>query len=204
MSSSDFVKGACQHCAGHLEFPAEAAGQTAPCPHCGQPTRLVAAISSAKSGISRQKRLAIAVALCACAAVPATILVTHRTVQGGGTGAKAPETTVSNAPVATTPKAPPEPQPEAQTNDFAIMPYKLEKTPGSSLVYIIGSIRNLSSQQRFGVKLAFTLFDDSDNPIGSATDYQATIDPHGVWHFKAMVMASKTASAKFDSIAEDK
>src|ERR1700739_2145075 len=42
MSNDIFLRGGCQHCAGHLEFPASATGGTAPCPHCGQITRLEA------------------------------------------------------------------------------------------------------------------------------------------------------------------
>jgi len=36
---------------------------------------------------------------------------------------------------------------------------KLEKTSGSSLVYVTGTIRNDSERQRFGVKVEFSLFD---------------------------------------------
>jgi len=95
-------------------------------------------------------------------------------------------------------------KPVVETNDFAVMPYQLEKLPGSSLIYVTGIVRNLSAQQRFGVKLAFTLFDTNDMPVGSASDYQGVVDAHGDWHFKAMVMVSKTASARFNSIAEEK
>jgi hypothetical protein len=122
--------------------------------------------------------------------------------------------TPSNAPVAprpapapsATPVAPvaaPAPQPEALTNDFAIMPFKLEKTPGSSLVYVTGTIRNTSGRQRFGIKVEFGLFDTNDTRIGSATDYQSELDPHAEWRFKALAMASRTVSARFHSIAED-
>jgi hypothetical protein len=93
---------------------------------------------------------------------------------------------------------------ERLTNGFAILPFKLAKTPGSSLVYVTGTIRNLSDQQRYGVKVEFGLFDTNDNPSGSATDYQSVLDPHADWHFKAMVMVSKTASARFNSIMEEK
>ena len=36
----DFSKGLCQSCGGHLEFMASAAGESIPCPHCGQATLL--------------------------------------------------------------------------------------------------------------------------------------------------------------------
>jgi len=206
MSNSDFVKGACRHCAGHLEFPADASGQSAPCPHCGNITELVVIDSPSTTSKSGRKTLAIAVALCVCAVVPATILVMHKIGQGRGTGSTAPVTMSSNGPAArsTGPSRPPEVKPVVETNDFAVMPYQLEKLPGSSLIYVTGIVRNLSAQQRFGVKLAFTLFDTNDMPVGSASDYQGVVDAHGDWHFKAMVMVSKTASARFNSIAEEK
>ena len=42
MSDSDYLKCACSHCQGHLEFPVHAVGITTTCPHCGIDTTLVA------------------------------------------------------------------------------------------------------------------------------------------------------------------
>ncbi len=42
MSETTFWKCACQQCGGHLAFPAEIAGTSINCPHCGQPTTLPA------------------------------------------------------------------------------------------------------------------------------------------------------------------
>ena len=36
--------GQCGGCGGQIEFPAEAVGTTAACPHCGQPTELFLAV----------------------------------------------------------------------------------------------------------------------------------------------------------------
>src|SRR5262249_41882433 len=41
MDQSGFLKCSCQKCGGHIEFPAEGAGLTIPCPHCGAQTALV-------------------------------------------------------------------------------------------------------------------------------------------------------------------
>lgn len=110
----------------------------------------------------------------------------------------------SPAEVASAPPAgPPQPQPEALTNDFALLPFRLEKTPGSSLVHVTGLVRNLGPRQRFGVKIEFGLFDTNDHPVGVATDYQPMLEPHAEWRFKALVMATKAASAQFVWIAED-
>ena len=98
----------------------------------------------------------------------------------------------------------PKPPVEQRTNDFAIAAIKLEKTPGSSLVYVTGKIRNLNSRQRFGVKIEFGLFDTNDTAVGKATDYQAMLESNGDWRFKAMVMESKAASARLNSVVEDR
>jgi hypothetical protein len=201
MSNSDFVKGECRHCRGHLEFSVEATGQTIPCPHCGQPTELISPNLPNKTGVSGRQRLAIAVALCAAFAVPVIILVTHKSNRPANSGPSSLPQALSNVPLAVTPS---KPQLEAVTNDFAIMPFKLEKTPGSSLVYVIGAIQNISERQRFGVKVEFALFDTNDSAIGKATDYQQVIEPHGEWRFKALVIESKAVSARFNSIAEEK
>src|SRR6266498_2365187 len=40
MNRTKYLKGECQHCHGHVEFPAESAGLTTNCPHCGKQTEL--------------------------------------------------------------------------------------------------------------------------------------------------------------------
>jgi hypothetical protein len=218
MSNPEFVKGACRRCGGHIEFPAAAAGSTVPCPHCGQPTALaptgpLPVQAPDRAVTSRRAWLGVTVAvLVAAASVTAAFLWKQRArpnvaAPGVVSAAKPPASPEpTNAPVTTNvpvvaPVVPP-PRIEAQTNDFAILPFGLEQTPGSSLVYVTGTVRNLSDQQRFGVKVEFGLFDANDTPVGSATDYQSVLDPHAEWHFRALVMASKTVSARFRAIGE--
>lgn len=207
MSNRNFVKGECRRCAGHLEFPAEAAGETIACPHCGQPTELVAPIFPNKINRSSRMRLAIAIAALA---VVAGLAAGYLWMQKAGTGTisttrTAPATLSGISVVATVSSVvPAKPPVEELTNDFAISPVKLEKAPDSSLVYVTGKIRNLTNRQRFGVKIEFGLFDTNDTAVGKATDYQPVLEPNGDWHFKAMVMESKTASARLSSIVEDR
>ena len=206
MSNRDFVRGECRHCAGHVEFPAEAIGQTVPCPHCGQPTELAVTVPPGKTLGSRRLWLGIGVAVGLAAAGLAGALWWRQKVDHGNVSdAKPPATAQSNTPAISTasPVVPAEAQIQVVTNDFALLPFKLEKTPGSSLVYVTGTIRNLSDRQRFGVKVIFGLLDTNDNGIGAATDYQSVFDPHAAWRFRAMVMESKAASARFTSILED-
>lgn len=113
----------------------------------------------------------------------------------------APEKPVTaTAPAPAPVVKPPE---ETTTNGFAISAFKLEKTPGSSLVYVVGTVRNLSDKQRFGVKAEFNLFDAKGASMGKASDYAGTLGSHGVWKFKALVMESKAAEARLDSVRED-
>ena len=214
MSVEYFVKGECRHCAGHLEFPAAAGGQTIPCPHCGQPTELRASVLEHKKRGPNPRLLAAVLVALVMAAGTAVLLLKPKTPPSAPPESQPPATmavaTPAPAPVppvAVAPVAPPPPElkpGEVLTNDFDISPLKLEKTPGSSLVYVTGRVRNLTGQQRFGVKVVFQLFDTNDTPTGEATDYQSVLDPQGYWDFKAMVMEAKTATAKFGTIQEDK
>jgi len=47
------LKGECQLCGGHLEFPAEAVGTSIDCPHCGKSTELMLALPPAEPTIPR-------------------------------------------------------------------------------------------------------------------------------------------------------
>ena len=199
MSNGNFLKGECRHCRGHIEFPAGAAGQTIPCPHCGQPTELINPQLPDKTGISHRIRVVMAVALCMAATVPAILMLVRWSNLSANPPPSLPPPGQSNAVAI---QVPPKPQAEEVTNDFAIMPFKLEKTSGSSLVYVIGTIQNPTERQRFGVKVEFSLFDTNENAIGTATDYEQVIEPHGEWRFKAMVIESKAVVAKFHSIIE--
>jgi uncharacterized membrane protein len=45
-SETEFLKCPCVCCGGHIEFPANASGDTVLCPHCGQSTRLSTAVGT--------------------------------------------------------------------------------------------------------------------------------------------------------------
>src|SRR5271165_5831878 len=85
MSNSAFIKGECGHCAGHLEFPADAAGQTISCPHCGQPTELVAPVLPNKPCGSGRIWLGIGVAAgLAAAGLAGGLSYVQKAAQGRG------------------------------------------------------------------------------------------------------------------------
>ena len=190
MSQTEFSKCACRHCAGHIEFPAEASGQTIACPHCGQPTELPP-VSLKKSPRSL---MIVGIVLMVVVIIAAAILFLKRPAP-----VSVPEKIISaatNLPAAKVIE-------ENTTNGFALAALKLEKTPGSSLVYVTGTIRNLNDRQRFGVKAEFALLATNGAAAGKASDYAPTLEKNGVWKFKALVMESKAASATLNSIRED-
>lgn len=196
MSAPDFLKGECSHCAGHLEFPAAAVGNTIHCPHCGQPTELTAPPESPSKTSSRPGLgITTGVAIFLSVGIGAVLIFFKKS---------SPPVVVEKPLVASAPVEVPPPLPEAvRTNEFAIATISLEKEKGDSLVYVTGQLRNLAARQRFGVKLEFALFDKKNQPVGQATDYQQILEPHGEWKFKALVLDSKAVSAQFGSIHED-
>ena len=176
MSNNNFVKGECRRCAGHLEFPADAAGQTIPCPHCGQPTELIATIVTSKNtGSSRMRWAIVAAALVVLVVAAGLVTAIYLKQKAGHTAVSetpaAPATPLDTSNVPALSKVVrANPPGEERTNDFAISAVKLQKTPGSSLVYVTGTVRNLDDRQRFGVKGEFGLFDTNNHAVGSATD----------------------------------
>ena len=88
-------------------------------------------------------------------------------------------------------------------DDFKVSKITLQKTPGSSLVYAIGTVRNDSDSQRFGVRIELDLLDAAGRKIGSTKDYVKVIEPRREWRFRALVLAPKTASVKLGQIKEE-
>jgi hypothetical protein len=158
MTKPDFLKCNCPHCGGHIEFPAEAKGQTLPCPHCGQPTELsgTAMPEAGKTSPSLMVFAVIAIVVGGVA-IGAGLILLKKPVP-----APAPENVVvpvTNQPAALAPDE------IMTTNSFAVSAIKLEKTPGSSLVYVTGLVRNLSDKQRYGVKVELGLASWIPNPL---------------------------------------
>ncbi len=191
MTQTEFSKCECRHCAGHIEFPAEAGGSTVACPHCGQPTELPATLPLKNPG---RAPMVLSIAVLLMVVIAAAVLFLKKSAP-----VSAPEKTFSPA---TNPPAVAVAE-EKTTNGFAFSALKLEKTPGSSLTYVTGTIRNLDARQRFGVKAEFALLATNGAATGKAADYAPTLEKNGVWKFKALVMESKAATATLNSIRED-
>lgn len=196
MTTTKDIRGECQHCGGQFDFPAEQAGLTANCPHCGQPTELLLATPpEVESPIRSKAKVYIVVALVIGVAglIGAQLALTRvrRMV-----GQEEPPAVVAAPP--TKPTGP------FAAQDFQVSPVTLESAPGSKLVYARGAITNTANQQRFGVKVELDLFDASGQRLGTASDYTGVIEPAAEWKFRAMVVAAKATSAKIAAIKETK
>jgi hypothetical protein len=198
MSRTKSLSGNCQHCGGHIRFPAESVGLTTACPHCGQTTDLLLALPPQEPTVPIKTVVytIIAVLILVGGLVGALIAVNRlQRAAEQRIGASNPTSTGQ----ATSPKPA---DPFAQAG-FGVSTVTLEKTQGSSLVYAVGTIRNETDRRRFGVKVEIELLDASGNKAGTATDYQQTLESKAEWSFKALVLDSKAASAKIVSIKED-
>jgi hypothetical protein len=121
--------------------------------------------------------------------------------------AKQKHTAEAGATVQTT-NAPSDPTPENANPEpnagLDVSAISLEKAPGTSLVYAVGTVKNKANKQRFGLKLELDLLDTGGQKLGTAKDYQAVLEPGAEWRFKALVVEPKgVVSAKVASLKEE-
>ncbi len=196
--ASKHLKGECQQCGGHIEFPAEAAGTTTECPHCNQPTELLLVAPEMESSVPTRAIIytVIAVLILVGGLIGTQIALKRakRLVEHNNDASAMP---AAKQAAATVPAGP------APKDGFRVSSITLEKTPGSSLVYAVGTVRNETDRRRFGVKVEFDVLGETGQKVGSAKDYQPALEPKAEWRFRALVVGSKAASAKLASITED-
>lgn len=204
MNPTKYLKGSCQHCDGHIEFPAEMAGLTTACPHCGQSTELLLAVPPTEPSVSRKALVwtSAAILILGLGLVGALValkraerLVGRQRVRAEGIAGTESSTNSSTTPASET-------QPVDQ-NDLAASDITLQKAAGTSLIYAVGTVKNSSKRQRFGVKVEVALLDAAGQKVGTATDYRQVLEPAAQWQFKALVVDSKAVSARLESIKED-
>jgi hypothetical protein len=198
MNKTKFLKGHCHACGGRIEFPADAIGMQADCPHCGTATELMLAPPPEQPSVPRKTvvwtGVTILVLLMALAAVIVALKrAEKRAASERQAAAKIATADQTDAPSATA---------SAGAADFQVSEIKLLKTTGTSVAYATGTVTNGLSRQRFGVRIYVDLFDGSGNKIGQATDYQQVIEPNGQWTFKALAVDSKATSARLSSVTE--
>lgn len=201
MNKTKYLKCSCQHCAGHIEFPADAAGMAVSCPHCGQKTELSipAGQNEAEAGEDRQTAAGWMMAAVTILLVVASGGFFYWKKGKTETAASRPRTNTTAGAL-----VPAAPRPGFFfTNRLAIGGITLEKSKSSSVVYALGQIKNESDDQRFGLKVELDLLDGSGSKIGTATDYLAILEPRKDWHFRALVLDARAVSARLASIKED-
>lgn len=99
-----------------------------------------------------------------------------------------------------------EPKSSKSIDDLKPSAVRMEKAKSGSLVHAVGTIKNTSNQQRFGVRVELELTDANGKPAGKASDYTQVIEPRQEWRFRALVLDPKGARAvagKVSSIKED-
>jgi hypothetical protein len=211
MSRIKYLKGPCSQCGSNVEFPAEMVGTVADCPHCGKPTELLLAVPHQEPALPTRVIVwtVVAVLILALGLVGAMVALRRAEHLAAGHKQDPPATplpVVTNetaaAPPSVATNAAPAPAPE-QVPPFEVSEVALEKAPGGSLIQAVGTVLNPLDKQRFGVKVEIDLLNAAGKKIGKASDYVQVIEPKAAWHFKALVMAAKPASAKLASIKED-
>ena len=205
MNRTKFLKGECQHCAGHVEFPAEMAGLPVECPHCGQQTELLLARPPEESGLPKGPMIwAIIGIVILCLGLVGALVALKRAEKWA-----ARQKQRADPPLASTTETSPQPESAAADDSsqpqqgFVLSAVQLEKSVGTSLVYAVGTVKNQTDRKRFGVKVELDIFDAAEQKLATATDYQPVIEPGASWRFKALVLDSKAISAKLSAIKED-
>jgi hypothetical protein len=219
MSDTRHVKCSCQKCGGHIEFPEAGVGVTIDCPHCGKKTTLCAPVpipavdsrrqspanspGPGESGAPPKKKSLTAlvsvlslIILIVAGAAAYVAMSKKKTAAGPPPASPAPP--AENKPLPATASA----AASGETNHFHISPVSLEKSESGGLVYAVGTVRNDTDRQRFGVKIELDLMDKQGDRIGSASDYIAVLEPRKEWRFRALLTETKVSGAKVAGIGE--
>ena len=178
------------------------------CPHCGGPTTLISdpvdavGRAGASPAWAGRKFYALAGSVMLLLVLAAAGWALH----GFRKASSNPPTTTNVASPAAARSSIPHPPAAApdERDLFAAGPVTLQKTDGSALTYAVGTVRNSSDRQRFGVKIELELMDDRDQKIGTASDYIAVLEPHADWAFRALLTQPKAVQAKVARIEEQK
>ncbi len=209
MAETKFLKCPCDHCGGHIEFPADGIGATIPCPHCARPTELALEIPAhliQRPGRGRNWFIAGTIILVVGVVASVAILITaQRLMKKTRDKNEAFRSRVS--PLVRTNAATRSTAPSAPTlliNEFSSSPVTIEKAAGSSIAYATGTLKNETDRQRFGVSVELEVFDRAGNKFGTAKDSAQIIEPRGEWKFRALIVPKNAASARVADVKEQK
>ena len=191
----EFHKAACTFCGGKIEFPAGAEGMTVECPHCHQQTEL--------RPVKQASRNVFGLVIFTIVGIAATVGVLVFLKMEKRPKAVSPPPTVAPKSHAA-PGVAEAPRPKSLADLKLQGNVSVEKAKGGSrLTYAIGTLKNDSEYQRYGVKLDVDLFDQAGNKLPTqANDYVQTLEPHKNWNFRALVLDAKAVTAKVASVTE--
>jgi hypothetical protein len=210
MKDNYFLKCSCMNCGGHIEFPATGEGRTVNCPHCGRPTKLSLQEKSPgtpqrKGGRTGLLAATVCLVLAGAGAGVYFFVLKPKESQTAPTPPVKVATTPTNTPPPPATNVPTEPVVKAKksASDLKVSEVQLEKTKGSSLVYAVGTVKNDSDYQRFGVRIELDLFNQKGTKVGTSQDYIAILEPRREWQFRALIHDSKAVTAKVATLKEE-
>ena len=207
MAETKFLKCPCDHCGGHIEFPADGIGATIPCPHCARPTELALEIPAhliQRPGRGRKWFIAGAIILVVGVVSIVAILVAAQHLMKN-VREKKEEFRRSAQPALRTNTAARNnvrPATAQSLNNFSLSPVVIEKAAGSSITYAIGTLKNETDRQRFGVNVELEVFDRAGTKLGTAKDVAQLIEPRAEWKFRALIVPKNAASARVAGVKE--
>lgn len=196
MGSQDFQKAGCALCGGKIEFPVTAAGMTVECPHCHGQTELQPVPSTTRN----LWRLLIFGVVGVGLAVGVLFAFKAKRTDNVETSPAGPvpgaNSVTASAEKPTRPKS---------LDDLKLMGnVSIEKAKGSRLSYAMGTLKNDSDHQRYGVKVEIDVFDEAGNKLATqANDYLQSLEPGKEWNFRALVVDVKAVTAKLASVKEE-
>jgi predicted RNA-binding Zn-ribbon protein involved in translation (DUF1610 family) len=165
------------------------------CPGCGLEVSIKARTCPACGAVLREGRgfnlkLALAAGLSVAVLAGGIFLLLR---SGVLKRSDAPSTERTDAPAKPT-------KPVKRSGRFEVVSHQIEKTPGTSLMYVTGSVLNDTDQQKFSVRVTFALTDKNGRPAGEATDYVTVIEPGETWNFRALILDSAAENARLVSL----
>lgn len=197
MASERFFKTACEHCGGRMEVPLDAAGLNVQCPHCSQQTMVRQPATGTMEVPQKSSRAWLWIGLAVAVIGIGSFFFLKVPVRVAPNSPK-PVPITTYVAVATTP----EPKPK-RSEDLKVSNVRLETPKGSGLRYALGTVKNDSEHQRFGIQVELALLDKNGQPLpGKASDYVQMLEPGKEWKFRALVLDAKAASVKVASIKE--
>ena len=192
------LKGECQHCGGAIEFRAETAGMTADCPHCGQATELLLAVPPEAESPAQTK--AIIFTVIAVVILVGGLIGTVMALKRAERLSARQKASQAQAGAA----ASVQPANPFTLLGFSVSPVTLETNQSGSIMHAVGKVHNLTSRQRFGVRIELELLDRSGTKLGAAKDYQSIIEPNAEWQFRALVVEKQTTAARVVLLTENR